>query len=284
VSPGLRLYRAHGLGNDYLVAEAAALGSLDLAAATRALCDRHRGVGGDGLLIASAGAEAGFVVRIFNPDGGEAERSGNGLRILALYLLRTGRVEVGREFSVETRGGPVSMEVLDGGEAPQVAVEMGRARFGSAAAGFAGRGESVSLDGREVGFVPVSVGNPHAVVLREALDEGEFRALAPRLSTHRDFPAGVNVQFAACRGGQVVEALVWERGAGETLASGTSACAVAAAAVRAGRAGHGEVEVRMPGGSLRVEVRDGWEIRLTGAVEGIGWVELDGDLERRLRG
>jgi diaminopimelate epimerase len=285
VSQGIRLFRAHGLGNDYLVVEAEDLQEMDLAGAARTLCHRHTGVGGDGLLLASETEGADFGVRIFNPDGGEAERSGNGLRILALYLHRLGRVSSGTPFSVDTAAGPVRMEILDVPEGPvQVSVEMGRARFGAEAVSFAGAGEAVELGGRSVEFIPVSVGNPHAVVLRERLEEEHFRAFAPRISTHRDFATGVNVQFAAPAGGQALDAWVWERGAGETLASGSSACAVAAAAVRAGMVSAGAVEVRMRGGSLQVEVSDTWEIRLTGPVEAIGWVELEGDLEGRLRG
>jgi diaminopimelate epimerase len=285
VTRPLRLFRAHGLGNDYLVAEAEALEGLDVGAAARTLCDRHAGVGSDGLLLAGAADGADFGVRILNPDGGEAERSGNGLRILALYLHRLERVRRGRSFSVGTAAGPVQMEILSADDGPlRVAVEMGRARFGPGAVGFTGVGEEVDLGGRTVAFVPVSVGNPHAVVLRDRLEEEHFRALAPRISTHRDFATGVNVQFAAPAGDGTLEARVWERGAGETRASGSSACAVAAAAVRGGVVPHGEVEVRMPGGSLQVEVRESWEIRLTGPVEGIGWVELDVDLSGRLRG
>lgn len=265
--------KGHGLGNDYLVLEARHLPAPLDARAIQRLCDRHRGVGSDGILLRVESGRADFGLRIFNPDGSEAEKSGNGLRIFAKYLWDRGHVR--REvFTVETPGGVVEcrLHVRDG-RVGFVTVEMGRATFVPAEVPMRCEGaEAVEQplalsDGTRLTVTAVSVGNPHCVVFVERLDEAECRRLGPRLEAHPVFPQRTNVQFARPAGPDALDILIWERGAGYTLASGSSSCGAAAAAVRTGRCRPGRITVRMPGGELAVHVRPDWSLRLEGPAE-----------------
>ncbi|HEV2129699.1 MAG TPA: diaminopimelate epimerase [Longimicrobiaceae bacterium] len=286
----MRFFKGHGLGNDYLALDIAALGFTLAPPAIRLLCDRHHGIGADGVLARVATEAADFGVRIFNPDGSEAEKSGNGLRIFAAYLRAEGALDGRTVFTVETVGGVVGMRILE--ESTEgvllVEVEMGHASFRSGAVGLSGPdrevdGEILELpSGETVGITAVSVGNPHCVVFRDDLDPEDLRRRAPQIATHPWYERGTNVQFARALAPNAVAAWVWERGAGETLASGSSACAVAAAAVRRGLVSTRQVEVHMPGGILEVEVRDDWSILLRGPVEGVYRGELTQGMLRRL--
>ncbi|MFL5539629.1 MAG: diaminopimelate epimerase [Longimicrobiaceae bacterium] len=284
-------YKGHGLGNDYLALELEGL-PFDLTPpAVRLLCDRNTGVGSDGILAAVPAEAADFGLRIFNPDGTEAEKSGNGIRIYAAYLLDRGRVRIGPPFTVETPGGVVRVRIVDESDdgVLDVEVEMGTASFRSADVGLAGPDREVDEEalelpsGDRVLINTVSVGNPHCVVFQDELDVEELRRRAPQISTHPDFARGTNVQFAVAAGPGEVDAWVWERGAGETRASGSSACAVAAAAVRRGMVSERQVAVRMPGGTLQVEVRDDWSLVLRGPVEGVCRGELTEGMVARLK-
>ncbi|MGI9180503.1 MAG: diaminopimelate epimerase [Longimicrobiaceae bacterium] len=287
----MRFFKGHGLGNDYLALDVAGLPFTLTPPVVRLLCDRHHGVGADGVLARVGSEAADFGVRIFNPDGSEAEKSGNGLRIFAAFLQVEGRL-AGPRFTVETPGGVVGMRILE--ETAEgvmlVEVEMGRASFRSGAVGLSGPdrevdGEILELPpGEPVGITAVSIGNPHCVFFQDDLDPEDLRRRAPQIATHPWFERGTNVQFARALAPNAVEAWVWERGAGETLASGSSACAVAAAAVRRGLVSARQVEVHMPGGILAVEVRDDWSILLRGPVEGVYRGELAPGLLRRLEG
>jgi diaminopimelate epimerase len=273
-------YKGHGIGNDYLVFEEGGVWTLSEEAVQR-VCDRTRGAGGDGIVVLLVSLEGPFRLRMFNPDGGEFERSGNGLRVLASHLCRTGRVEVGVPFDVEVGGDRVRMEVhgvTDEG-VYDVSVDMGRASTDPSDAGLgADELEGSSLVVPDVGLVQiqtVSVGNPHAVVFTDDLSQRALRRVGPGLATHAAFAKGTNVQLARpVRGEQAVEALVWERGVGHTLASGTSACAVAVACVHTKRLPPGEIEVRMEGGSMRVTVSASLDVVLRGPVQEVCTGEL----------
>lgn len=283
-------FKGHGLGNDYIALEMDGLGFELTPPAVRLICDRHTGVGSDGILARVPSGSADFGLRIFNPDGSEAEKSGNGLRIFAAYLLERGDVGERAPFSVETPGGLVRMEVLsrsaDG--VLSVEAEMGTARFGSADVGLAGPeretdDEPLELDSGDIVRINVvSIGNPHCVIFQDELDVEALRRRAPQISTHPAFARGVNVQFAVPVEPDGVDAWVWERGAGETRASGSSACAVAAAAVRRGMVSERRVAVRMPGGRLDVHVRDDWSLVLRGPVESVYRGALTDGMRRRL--
>ncbi|MDQ3555928.1 MAG: diaminopimelate epimerase [Gemmatimonadota bacterium] len=284
-------YKGHGLGNDYVALEADGLPFPLSPAAVRLICDRRTGVGSDGILGRTASTVADFGLRIWNPDGSEAEKSGNGLRIFAAYLLERGEARVGVSFTVETLGGIVGMTVLGeaGNGVLRVEAEMGTASFRSADVGLDGPDREVDHEvleleaGDAVPINTVSIGNPHCVVFADELDLDVLRRRAPRISVHPSFARGINVQFAMPVSPGAVEAWVWERGAGETRASGSSACAVAAAAVRRGMVSERGVEVRMPGGSLHVEVRDDFALLLRGPVESVYRGTLSEGMLTRLR-
>ena len=287
----MQFFKGHGLGNDYLALEMAELSFQLSPPAVRLLCDRHLGVGSDGVLAKVETRVADFGLRIFNPDGTEAEKSGNGLRIFAAYLLDRELVETGSRFTVETPGGVVSLAILE--RTPErvwVEVDMGVASFRSSDVGLSGpdrevEGELLELAaGDRLEINTVSLGNPHCVIFEDEVDPETLRRRAPQVSTHPWFARGTNVQFARVVGAGAVEAWIWERGAGETLASGSSASAVAAVAVRRGLVAEKELEVRMPGGTLEVEVREDWTIVLKGTAEAVFRGELSEELLRRLEG
>jgi diaminopimelate epimerase len=266
--------KGHGLGNDYIVMEDSALPAPLTERAIVRVCDRNWGVGSDGILLLVPSARADFGLRIFNPDGSEAEKSGNGLRIFAKYLWDHGHARGKKTFTVDTKGGVVECTCHErDGHVNFVTVEMGRVTFRAPDIPMNGPDRDVVgvplqlSDGTTVTATALSVGNPHCVVFVERLDEGQTRRLGPLIERHPAFPHRTNVQFARVAGRDTVDILIWERGAGYTLASGSSSCGAASAAVKNGLCGHGRVTVRMPGGTLIIDVRADWSLRLEGPVE-----------------
>ena len=249
----MRFSKWHGLGNDYLLLERAEVGRPLDPALVRRLCDYHLGVGSDGILevLAADGPRAEIV--IWNPDGSTAELSGNGTRIAARWLARRSGsdevvVEVGpREVVARMRGGL------------EVETEMGRVTVGAP--------EILAVNGSELEFTPVSVGNPHAVIRRDP-ERGELLRLGPLVENHERFPARTNVQLVRVDSRSEATVGVWERGAGETLSSGTSAVAVAGAAIANGWA-DSPVTVHLAGGDMRVELDEDMNARLTGVAQEI---------------
>ena len=303
ILPGF--FKAHALGNDYLVFDEGP-GIALTPVLVRAICDRHRGPGGDGIVVVEsdrggAREEAAGVprpgraaegaarpgeetaeprLRMFNPDGGEFERSGNGLRIAGVYLRRRGIAPEG-SFAVTVSGDRVRLRVHGPGSdgAWDAAVELGRVEFpigppfvDPAAVGARGR-VTLALPGPGGGarapieVVPVSVGNPHAVAFGTGWSRAEADHYGPLIAAGAAFPQGTNVQFASAPAGREIAIRIWERGVGRTLASGTSACAVAAAAVKSGLMPRGVVAARMEGGTMEVELREDWAVSLRGPVE-----------------
>lgn len=265
MAPPLHFAKGEALGNDYLVVRADQLpASEDPTRALpvplcRALCDRHRGAGSDGVLVVWPEARP-IRLRIWNPDGSIAEKSGNGLRIAAAWLHHHGFVGSGAAFDVELATDTVSMTVHGerNGER-DVSVEMGRAKFLGPESG-----EPLDVDGERVVVHAVSLGNPHCVVVEDRPDRPRFERIGPGLEWHPRFEAGTNVQFAAARDRASVEILIHERGVGETSASGSSSCAVAAVAKRLGLVDGPDVTVHMPGGTLHVRVGDDYALHLRG--------------------
>jgi diaminopimelate epimerase len=265
--------KGHGLGNDYIVMDEADLPRPLSTPAISRICDRNWGVGSDGILLLVASRRADFGLRIFNPDGSEAEKSGNGLRIFAKYLWDHGRTKK-TTFTVDTKGGVVECQCrVEGGRMGFVTVEMGAATFRAAAVPMTGPDRDTAAvpldlpDGSTLTATVVSVGNPHCVVFVDRLDEEQTRRVGPMLERHPLFPQRTNVQFARATAPDALEIMIWERGAGWTLASGSSSCGAASAAVKTGRCKHGRVTVTMPGGQLVIEVRPDWSLRLEGPVE-----------------
>jgi len=237
-----------GLGNDFIVVDADSEALVDVAAA-RALCDRHFGVGADGVLLvlppASAGARARMVV--LNADGSRPEMCGNGIRCVALHLARRDGAPA-ISYAVDTDAGPLACEVERVGDAGWVKVGMGRGR--------ALEPYRARFDGRQIELARVSMGNPHAITFDEPLDAAHADRLGPVVSAC--FPEGSNVELAKMTGEDEIELVVWERGVGRTLACGTGAAATAVAAVLAGRVRAGvPVRVVLPGGPLEITVEAG---------------------------
>lgn len=269
----LDFVKSHGLGNDYVVVDAARFGVTLTPERVRLLCHRHVGLGSDGILEVTA-ADDRFVVRIWNPDGSLAERSGNGLRIVAKFLSDHGYTDESA-FSIETVVGPVKTEVYRAdGRVEAVRLEMGKAAIDRAVT-------SLPVRSKKLDVTVVSVGNPHCVIFHEPHTRKALFELGPQVENHAQFPARINVQLVEIESPRRVRALVWERGAGHTLASGTSACAVAAACFDRGLIGNA-VTVVMEGGQLEVEVAQDLSIIMTGPVEEVFEGTLSPDLRRRL--
>lgn len=284
-------FRGHGLGNDYIVMDPDELTFRLSPGNIRAICDRHRGLGSDGILAPAPSKKADFGLRIYNPDGSEAEKSGNGIRIFARYLHATGRTK-GKQFTVETKGGIVSIDLhLDKhGDASAATVEMGKATF-------APKALPCSLDvpeliqqpikaaGKSLKFTGVSVGNPHCVIFKPKGQEwtrDDLLKLGPALENHEIFPRRTNVQLATATGPKEIFILIWERGAGETEASGSSSCAAASAAVRLGLVTT-PVTVKMPGGKLRIDVDAGYNLTMQGPVAEVARGTLSPSFVRGLK-
>jgi len=279
-------HKYEGLGNDYLVLDPAGWAMPLTPERIRRLCDRHFGLGSDGILW---GPEAvpekpdAVRLRIFNPDGSEAEKSGNGLRIFARFLWDSKRV--GEEpFVVCTLGGDVECRVLDGGRAVRVA--MGRVSFRSADIPVTGPeremlNEYLELAGERVTFCAASVGNPHCVVLGQPVTAETACRLGPQIENHPSFPHRTNVQFLEIVDRGTIRIEIWERGAGYTLASGSSASASAAVARRLGFCDD-RIAVLMPGGELQIEVEPDYTITMIGPVRAVATGSVAADLLARL--
>jgi diaminopimelate epimerase len=271
----LRLHKYQALGNDYLVLHEGDAAVLD-GALVRKICHRHFGIGSDGILVPSTPTEgADFGLRILNPDGSEAEKSGNGLRILAKYLWDQRSVG-GQSFSVQTLGGLVRAHVRDAGR--NIFVEMGHASFDSAKIPVAGSrrdvvDESIVVGGQEFRYTAVTVGNPHCVIPVEQLSPELAVKFGPQIEIHTNFPNRTNVQFAKIVQRHELQIEIWERGAGYTLASGSSSCAAAAACVRLGLCAS-PVTVTMPGGQLEITIDPEFDLTMLGPAEKIAEIEL----------
>ncbi|MDK2742764.1 MAG: diaminopimelate epimerase [Nitrospira sp. BO4] len=284
-------FRGHGLGNDYLVMDPRELTFKLSPKNITSVCDRNWGVGSDGILALVSSKKADFGLRIFNPDGSEAEKSGNGLRIFARYLHATGKTKK-KHFTVETKGGVVTIDlhVDRHKDASAVTVEMGIATFKPNTL-------PCSLDvpeliqqpieaaGHSLVFTGVSVGNPHCVVFKPvgaSWSREELLTLGPALENHALFPKRINVQLAVPTGSKEIFILIWERGAGETQASGSSSCAAASAAVRLGLV-KSPVTVKMPGGVLNIDVAPDFSLTMKGPVAEVARGSLSPSFVRSLR-
>jgi diaminopimelate epimerase len=252
----VRFVKAHAYGNDFLIVADRAIGDVqDLSGFAKRICDRHRGVGADGLMIASS-TPAGAAMRLFNADGSYSELSGNGIRCLAAWIAHE-RGDADASITIDTDAGSKRLYLLR---------RTGRRFEFRAAMGVPEDVRQVTIDvaGQQVRAVVLRVGNPQCVVLGPVTAE-RLHALAGPLAVHPLFPEGTNVELASVETPERVRVLIWERGVGPTEASGTGACAAAVAAAAFGGAGR-VVEVVSPGGTQRVEWTD-QEIWLTGWAE-----------------
>jgi diaminopimelate epimerase len=264
----MRYLKYHALGNDYIVLRPKSFLSALSPEMVRLICHRNYGIGSDGILYGPVDSTScDFGLRIFNPDGSEAEKSGNGLRIFARSLYDEGLVK-GQPFSVETPGGIVSCSVEQGGGI--VAVQMGEVRFSSKDIPVAGPprevlNEDISVNDKVFKFCAASVGNPHCVVLTNEPTSDDARRYGPLIENDPRFPNRTNVQFMKVIDRENILIEIWERGAGYTLASGSSSTAAAAVAYKLGLCGP-KITVHMPGGALKISFADDFQATMTGPV------------------
>ena len=278
----MRFHKYHALGNDYIVLDPADFPQWTRPSEgqVRVICHRNFGVGSDGILWGPLpSARADFGLRIFNPDGSEAEKSGNGLRIFSRYLWDQARVKA-RSFAVETPGGVVRSEIRQEGRL--ISVAMGQVSFESPRIPVAGTareviGESIEAQGRRFTFCAATIGNPHCVIPVDTLSPELAKLYGPEIEIHPLFPNRTNVQFMRVLDRSSIQIEIWERGAGYTLASGTSSSAAAAVAHRLGLVDR-SVSVRMPGGTIDIEIGDGFSIQMTGTVNKVAEGEMHPEL------
>lgn len=284
----MRFVKWQGLGNDYIILEEADFPEQPSPRVCSLLCDRHFGIGADGLLVncAPTGAVPGASarMRIFNPDGSEPEMCGNGIRMFARYLAERGLVD-GGETTIETLAGPIRPRLLEDG---RVRVHMGAARFKSAAIDSTGWDPVDEIVEREIEtrgetytFTFVDVGNPHCIIVVDDVADVPLERVGPALERHPLFPRRTNVEFVQREPDGSVRMRVWERGVGETQACGTGATAVGVAAVRLGLA-DSPVLVHLLGGDLEIEALPNGEAVMTGPAEEVFAGELSIAMRRRL--
>lgn len=278
----LAFTKYHALGNDYLVIDPKNLSSSLVPDQIKTICHRNFGIGSDGILAGPLPSKkAQFGLRIFNPDGSEAEKSGNGLRIFSRYLWDK-KLVGSEEFSVETRGGVARATVMQRGKI--VRVEMGAVSFWSDEIPVAGPrreviNEPIHLRGERFNFCAATIGNPHCVLPLTKITPEMAKQIGPLLETHARFPNRTNVQFMKVLDRKNIQIEIWERGAGYTLASGTSSSAAAAVAHKLGLVDR-DLTVHMPGGEIQIEIGDGYSIRMTGGVTKVA----EGALAREMFG
>ena len=261
-----------GCGNDFIVVDCTEREWQDDAALARRICDRHYGVGADGILLVLPSETADFCMRIINADGSEAEMCGNGIRCVARYLHDFGLTEK-EEFTIETGAGVlVPRLILEAGIVTGVRVDMGEPRLEGdiiPVTGFGMNrviGEPITVQGREYRMTCVSMGNPHCVVFVEDAEAFPILAVGSSFERHACFPKKTNTEFVEVRDREHVRMRVWERGAAVTLACGTGACATAVAGVLNGKTER-RVEVELDGGKLLVEWADNNHVFMTGPAE-----------------
>ena len=264
----MRFYKYQALGNDYIVIPPVDAPDGLTAAEIIRICDRHYGVGSDGILLGPLpSVEANFALRLFNPDGGEFEKSGNGLRIFARYLWDE-RLVQDQPFTIMTPGGRVTAQVFAQGR--RVQVDMGQASFDSIRIPVLGPprevlDEIIEVAGEQLRYSAATVGNPHCVVLMDEVNAAMAHRLGPYLEHAPRFPNRTNVQFMQVLDRNHIRIEIWERGAGYTLASGSSSSASAAVAHRLGLCDN-EINVHCPGGVIKIAIGGDWSIRMSGAV------------------
>jgi diaminopimelate epimerase len=280
----MRFHKYHALGNDYIVIDP---GQNDLELdprSIRLICHRNLGVGSDGILLGPIRSEKGMGLRIFNPDGSEAEKSGNGIRIFSRYLVEAGYVK-DRVFALQTLGGAVEVRVLEP-DGSLMEVDMGEVTFRSDEIPVAGASrqvvnEEITIENTVYNMTCVSIGNPHCVLPLASVSRETAERLGPRLENHSLFPNRINVQLLQILDRSHIRIEIWERGAGYTLASGSSSCAAAAAAHRLGLV-DGKLDVQMPGGVIGIEIRPDGHIHMRGSVSSVASGSFSEEFARAL--
>lgn len=265
--------KSHGLGNDYLVLDSEKIDFKLTKKMIIKICHRNYGVGADGILVLIKSKKADFGLKIFNPDGSEAEKSGNGLRIFSKFLYDHRYIKR-KEFTIETKGGLVNIKVaIKNQKVRLVKVEMGKAIFESSKVPVRTKkkysiNESIKVCGNIFTYSCVNVGNPHCVIFLKETSADYAKDFGGLIEKNKLFPKRINVQFAQIISRNKVKIEIWERGAGYTLASGSSSCGVVSAGYKLGLLNK-KVKVLMPGGELSIEIDDNFNLIMEGPVEEI---------------
>jgi diaminopimelate epimerase len=276
----LEFVKAHGLGNDFIIAEClqGEPGDADLPALSVRLCDRHFGIGADGLVLVLPSEVADYRMRIINSDGSEAEMCGNAIRCFASYLFA--RRMAGERMSIETLAGIKVIDVIHRNGSLSFTVNLGAPGLDAEQVpmvGFSGRviARPLEIGGERFEITCVSVGNPHCVIFRDSVEDVPLEKWGPMIETHPAFPKKTNVEFAQILAPNEARIRVWERGAGVTLACGTGACATLVAGSLNGRMGR-EATVHLPGGDLFIEWRVDGNLYMTGPAQEVfkGTIEV----------
>jgi diaminopimelate epimerase len=280
----VNFYKYHALGNDYIVIDPEETRIELNPAAVRLICHRHLGIGSDGILYGPIPDAERFTLRILNPDGSEAEKSGNGIRIFSRYLVEAGYVSE-KAFTLHTPGGAVAVEVLNE-DASLIKADMGSVTFESSEIPVRGELREVVDETLRVGNIShkvtcLSIGNPHCVIPLDEISEEYARVIGPRIENHPMFPNRINMQLLRVIDRDTIEIEIWERGAGYTLASGSSSCAAASAAYRLGMVDN-RITVHMPGGAMEIEIDENKHVHMTGPVSSVGEGNFSGELWNKL--
>ncbi len=253
--------KMHGLGNDFVFIEDKTGQDKDYTALARAMCNRHTGIGADGLIVIVDSRVADVRMRIINSDGSEAEMCGNGIRCFAKYVYDNGIIEKKR-FTVETPAGIMEPEITVGADnkAKLITINMGRPSFNRSEIpmeGADGRvlNEDLCVDGENWKITSLLMGVPHTVTYVDDVDTVDIEKIGPLFEKHEAFPKHTNINFAQQMDDRTVKVRTWERGAGATLACGTGSCSVAVASFLNGHTGR-EVDIQLPLGTLHIEYRE----------------------------
>ena len=273
----------HGLGNDYLVYDCIKnnvfLGEEDI----KHICHRNCGIGSDGILIGPIFEEGMIKVKIYNPDGSEAEKSGNGVRIFSRYLQEEGYIKE-KSFILKTLGGNVSVEFLEGDDR-NIKIGMGKVSFNSNIIGVIGEQREVIkekfvFNNKEYICTCVSIGNPHCVIPMESISKEKVIEIGKHSEGAKYFPNKINTQIAKVIDKNTIQIEIFERGAGYTLASGSSSCAAATALYKLGLIDN-KVTVNMPGGKLFINITDDFYVYMIGEVKKVGSVIMNEDFLKK---
>ena len=283
----MKYTKYHALGNDYLVLDPKD-GPLPEKEEIVRICHRNFGLGSDGILYGPLNTEkADFGLRIINPDGSEAEKSGNGLRIFARYLHDSGTVKHDA-FTVDTLGGLVTCQV--GECADSITVDMGRVEFSAEGTTADTKdsksqniGQELSFNGKTQTVYIADIGNPHCVVVQDEISAKQAKEDGAAIELHANFPNRTNVQFLKIIDRNNIQIEIWERGAGYTLASGSSSSAAAAVAHRIGLCDC-DIIVHMPGGQIKIQIGDNYAVRMTGPTTRVALIDFDEDALRFKQG
>ncbi len=264
----MKYYKYHAIGNDYIVINPKDVSQNLTCEQITKICHRNFGIGSDGILFGPLLSEkGGFLLRIFNPDGSEAEKSGNGLRIFSRYLWDMQLVKQ-EQFTIETKGGLVKSTVSDNGKT--VSVEMGKVSFWNHKIPVTGEhreviSENITVDNKTFTFCAATIGNPHCVIPLPEITPDLAKQYGYLIETNNIFPNRINVQFMKVLDRENIQLEIWERGAGYTLASGSSSSAAAAVAHRLDLC-DSSITVHMPGGNILIEINEDYSIQMTGSV------------------